>query len=135
MPQRSEWPNACLRNGVCVPAEWHRAEIEEAVEPSTDPEGMEEAQWSDHAPCPARGVGTVPSVQLFSDYLIRLIKYIEFMKRVVPMHDDLFDFFYEALPGYEKVGERRVLLACWGGFQDPDRCTFDYRTMSDWGTA
>jgi hydrogenase large subunit len=81
------------------------------------------------------GVGTVPSVQLFSDYLIRLVKYVEFMKRVVPMHDDLFDFFYQALPGYEKVGERRVLLACWGGFQDPHRCTFDYRTMTDWGRA
>src|SRR5918911_2245204 len=81
------------------------------------------------------GVGTVPSVQLFSDYQIRLVKYVEFMKRVVPMHDDLFDFFYEALPGYEKVGERRVLLACWGGFQDPNKCTFDYRTMSDWGRA
>ena len=81
------------------------------------------------------GVGTVPSVQLFSDYLVRLVKYIEFMKRVVPMHDDLFDFFYEILPGYERVGERRVLLACWGGFQDPNRCTFDYRTMTDWGRA
>jgi hydrogenase large subunit len=63
------------------------------------------------------------------------VKYIEFMKRVVPMHDDLFDFFYEALPGYERVGERRVLLACWGGFQEPNRCTFDYRTMTDWGRA
>jgi hypothetical protein len=27
------------------------------------------------------------------------------------MHDDLFDFFYEALPGYEEVGNRRILLA------------------------
>jgi hydrogenase large subunit len=83
----------------------------------------------------AGGVATVASVQLFSDYLIRLVKYVEFMKRVVPMHDDLFDFFYDALPGYENVGKRRVLLACWGGFQDPYRCTFDYRTMSDWGRA
>ena len=83
----------------------------------------------------AGGVGTVVSVQLFSDYLVRLIKYVEFMKRVVPMHDDLFDFFYDALPGYEHVGERRVLLACWGCFQDPYRCTFDYRTMTDWGRA
>ena len=32
------------------------------------------------------------------------MKYVEFMKRVVPLHDDLFDFFYEALPGYEEVG-------------------------------
>jgi hypothetical protein len=39
------------------------------------------------------GVGTVPSVQLFTDYLVRLMKYIEFMKRAVPLHDDLFDFF------------------------------------------
>ena len=50
------------------------------------------------------GVGTVPTQQLFTDYIVRLMKYVEFMKKVVPLHDDLFDFFYEALPGYEKVG-------------------------------
>jgi hydrogenase large subunit len=55
------------------------------------------------------------------------------MKRVVPMHDDLFDFFYEALPGYEAVGRRRVMLACWGGFQDPIACNFAYRDMTAWG--
>jgi hydrogenase large subunit len=58
---------------------------------------------------------------------------VDFMKRVVPMHDDLFDFFYEALPGYEAVGRRRVLLACWGGFQDPVACNFDYKDMTAWG--
>jgi hydrogenase large subunit len=79
------------------------------------------------------GVGTVATVQLFTDYLVRLMRYVEFMKRVVPMHDDLFDFFYEALPGYEEVGRRRVMLGCWGSFQDPDHCTFDYRDMSEWG--
>ena len=50
------------------------------------------------------GVGTTPLVQLFTDYLMRLVKYVEFMKKCVPLHDDLFDFFYEALPGYEEVG-------------------------------
>ena len=79
------------------------------------------------------GVGTVPSIQVFTDYLVRLAKYAEFMKRVVPLHDDLFDFFYEAMPGYEEVGNRRVLLGCWGSFQDPDVCDYDYRTMGDWG--
>ncbi len=79
------------------------------------------------------GVGTVPSVQLFSDYLVRLMKYIEFLKKMVPLHDDLFDFFYEALPGYEAVGQRRVLLGCWGSFQDPLACDFRYETMSAWG--
>lgn len=81
------------------------------------------------------GVGTVPSVQLFNEYLVRLMRYVDFMKRVIPLHDDLFDFFYEALPGYEEVGQRRVLLACWGSFQDPRICDYRYETMSEWGRA
>jgi hydrogenase large subunit len=79
------------------------------------------------------GVGTVATIQLFTDYLTRLMRYVEFMKRVVPMHDDLFDFFYEALPGYQAVGKRRVLLGCWGSFNDPDHCDFTYKNMADWG--
>jgi len=81
----------------------------------------------------AGGVGTMATIQTFTDYLVRLMKYVEFMKRVVPMHDDLFNFFYEALPGYEKVGQRRVLLGCWGAFQDPETCNFRYRDMTEWG--
>ena len=60
------------------------------------------------------GVGTVATIQLMTDYITRLMRYVEFMKKVVPMHDDLFDFFYEALPGYEEVGNRRILLALLG---------------------
>src|SRR5688500_17218976 len=33
------------------------------------------------------GVGTVPSVQLFNEYLVRLTRYIDFVKRMVPLHD------------------------------------------------
>lgn len=81
------------------------------------------------------GVGTTPTVQLFTDYLTRLMKYIEFMKKVIPLHDDLFNFIYEALPGYEAVGQRRVMLGCWGSFQNPAVCDFDYATMNEWGRA
>ena len=81
------------------------------------------------------GVGTVPSIQVFTDYMVRLAHYAEFMKRCLPLHDDLFDFFYEALPGYEQVGQRRILLGCWGSFQDPDVCDYDYKTMNEWGKA
>ncbi len=81
------------------------------------------------------GVGTVPTVQLFTDYMVRLMKYVEFMKKVVPLHDDLFDFFYEALPGYEKVGQRRILLGCWGSFQNPKVCDYTYKNMDKWGKA
>ena len=81
------------------------------------------------------GVGTVPTVQLFTDYMVRLMRYVEFCKKVVPLHDDLFDFMYEALPGYEKVGQRRILLGCWGSFQDPDVCDYKYETMDKWGKS
>jgi len=79
------------------------------------------------------GVGTVPTIQLFTDYIVRLMKYVEFMKKVVPLHDDLFDFFYEALPGYEEVGRRRILLGCWGSFNDPEYCDYTYKNMTNWG--
>ncbi len=79
------------------------------------------------------GVGTQATVQLFTDYLTRLMKYVDFVKKNVPLHDDLFDFFYEALPGYEEVGRRRILMGNWGALQDPDHCDFTYKNMEDWG--
>ena len=81
------------------------------------------------------GVGTTATIQLMTDYMSRLMRYVEFMKSVVPMHDDLFDFFYEALPGYDQVGLRRTLLGCWGSFQDPEVCNFEYKDMEKWGNA
>jgi hydrogenase large subunit len=81
------------------------------------------------------GVGTVPTVQLFTDYLVRLMKFMDFAKKIVPMNDDIFDFFYEALPGYEEVGRRRVLLGCWGSFQNPEVCDYTYKNMQKWGDA
>ena len=76
-------------------------------------------------------VGTTATIQLMTDYPTRLMRYVEFMKKVVPMHDDLFDFFYEACPA-TKVGLRRTLLGCWGRSRIP-RCNFSYRDMERWG--
>jgi hydrogenase large subunit len=76
------------------------------------------------------GVGTVADVQLLNEYLVRLMKYVDFVKRMVPLHDDLFDFVYQALPGYERVGARRVLLGCWGSFRDPDAGDSRYQAMA-----
>jgi hydrogenase large subunit len=81
------------------------------------------------------GVGTVATPQVFTDYLTRLIKFIDFAKKLVLLNDDVFDFFYEALPGYEKVGERRIMLGCWGSFQNPAVCDYRYESMDEWGRA
>ncbi|MGH9107157.1 MAG: nickel-dependent hydrogenase large subunit [Acidimicrobiales bacterium] len=81
------------------------------------------------------GVGTMPSPSAFTDYLARLLSILDFVKQAVAMNDDVFDFFYEALPGYEEVGRRRVLLGCWGAWQDPTVCNYRYEDMSRWGRA
>jgi hydrogenase large subunit len=81
------------------------------------------------------GVGTVATPQVFTDYLVRLTRCIDFVKRAVALNDDVFDFWYEALPGYEEVGRRRVLLGCWGAWQDPSVCDYDYKRMNEWGKA
>jgi hydrogenase large subunit len=81
------------------------------------------------------GTGIMPSSQIFTDYLVRLMEFMDFAKKAVPLYDDLMDFFYEALPGYEEVGNRRVLLGCWGSFQDPDVVDYKYENMQEWGDA
>ncbi|MEV4104436.1 nickel-dependent hydrogenase large subunit [Nonomuraea sp. NPDC049649] len=81
------------------------------------------------------GVGTMPSPSVFTDYLSRLMNIIDFIKRAVALNDDVFDFFYQALPGYEEVGRRRILLGCWGAFQDPEVVDYRYETMNEWGKA
>jgi hydrogenase large subunit len=81
------------------------------------------------------GVGTMPEPSLFTDYMSRLLSIIDFVKQSVAMNDDVFDFFYEALPGYEEVGRRRIMLGCWGAFQDPAVCDYRYETMNQWGKS
>ena len=61
------------------------------------------------------------------------MRYMDYIKRTVPMHDDLYDFFYEAMPGYERVGYRDTDIICWGAFDDPEYVTYEYKTMTDWG--
>ncbi|EIE97807.1 nickel-dependent hydrogenase large subunit [Saccharomonospora glauca] len=79
------------------------------------------------------GVGTVATPQVFTDYLSRLLRCLDFVKQAVSMNDDVFDFFYDALPGYEEVGRRRILLGCWGCFQDPYSVDYRYENMANWG--
>jgi hydrogenase large subunit len=81
------------------------------------------------------GVGTMPQPTTFTDYLSRLISILDFVKKAVVMNDDVFDFWYEALPGYEEVGRRRILLGCWGAFQDPRVVNYRYEDMTNWGRA
>jgi hydrogenase large subunit len=48
------------------------------------------------------GVGTVATPQVFTDYLVRLMRYLDFVKKIVPMKDDLFNFFTKRFPGTKR---------------------------------
>ena len=71
--------------------------------------------------------------QTLTDYYVRLMRYFDYVKRVVPMHDDLYDFFLAELPGYDMVGYRDTNLVNWGCFDDPDYVNYDYRDMTELG--
>jgi hydrogenase large subunit len=79
------------------------------------------------------GVSADITHQTCTEYYVRLMRYIDYVKRSVPMHDDLYDFFLEALPGYDMVGYRDTNLVCWGAFDDPEFIDYDYKTMTEWG--
>ena len=71
--------------------------------------------------------------QTLTDYYVRLMRYMDYAKRTVPMHDDLYDFFLQELPGYDMVGFRETDLVCWGAFDDPQYVDYSYRNMTEWG--
>ena len=65
--------------------------------------------------------GTVADACSSSPTTIRgLMRYIEYMKVACRCTTISSTSGIEALPGYEHNGERRILLGCWGAFQDPD---------------
>src|ERR1700704_1868665 len=79
------------------------------------------------------GVSADITHQTCTDYYVRLMRYMDYCKRTVPMHDDIYDFFLQELPGYDMVGYRKTDLVCWGAFDDPDVLSYDYKDMTDWG--
>ena len=54
------------------------------------------------------GVSADITHQTCTDYYVRLMRYVDYCKRTVPMHDDIYDFFLQELPGYDDVGLRRT---------------------------
>ena len=79
------------------------------------------------------GVSADITHQTCTDYYVRLMRYVDYAKRTVPLHDDIYDFFLQELPGYDMVGYRETDLVCWGAFDDPDVLRYDYKDMTEWG--
>ena len=67
------------------------------------------------------GVGTVATIQIFTEYLVPLMKYIEFMKRAVPCTTTCSIFSTRRCRDTSRW-DSAVFCSDAGGFNDPDDC-------------
>lgn len=79
------------------------------------------------------GLGIEASAAVFNQVLGRIVRLLDYAKKVAALWDDLVDFFFTALPEYQRVGERRVNLLCTGMWDDPEAYDASYAHCSTWG--
>ena len=81
------------------------------------------------------GISTTVTLTTFNEYYSRLLKLVDYSKKVALLWDDVFDFFLRANPEYAKVGARRKNLIDTGLWDDPDAYDATYANCNEWGKA
>lgn len=79
------------------------------------------------------GVGVEADKEFFTQILGRVNQLLDFAKRVVALWNDLLDFFYEAEPRYDQVGETPANLLSVGLWDDPESYAAGYESCNEWG--
>jgi hydrogenase large subunit len=78
------------------------------------------------------GLGTELDRTTLNQALARVVRLLDFAKRVVAVWDDLVGFFYEANPAYRQVGVRRANLLSTGMWDDPEVYDAAYGCVDEW---
>ena len=79
------------------------------------------------------GVGTTATIQLFTDYLTRLMRYLRVHEARGAAARRPVRLLLRGHARLQEVGRRRILMGNWGAFNDPDHCDFSYSRMESWG--
>jgi hydrogenase large subunit len=79
------------------------------------------------------GMSTTISTSSFNEYYTQLGKIFDFCKVIARVWDDLVDFFLEANPMYEEVGQREINLAQTGIWDDSETYDATYANCNAWG--
>ncbi len=79
------------------------------------------------------GVTTTITTSTFNEFNSRLVKFIDYAKRIALWWDDVLDFFLEANPAYERVGLRPANLIQLGIWDDPEAYDATYANVDTWG--
>ena len=81
------------------------------------------------------GISTTVTLTTFNEYYSRLLKLVDYSKKVALLWDDVFDFFLRANPEYARVGARRKNLIDTGLWDSPDSYDATYKNCNEWGKA
>jgi hydrogenase large subunit len=79
------------------------------------------------------GLGIEASTGVFNQVLGRIVRLLDYAKKVAAIWDDLVEFFIREIPEYTKVGERRTNLMCTGMWDEPLAYDADYAHSPKWG--
>lgn len=79
------------------------------------------------------GISATVTSQTLNEYQTRLFKLIDYSKKMVALWDDLFDFLYEAEPGFRKVGARPKNLIDLGIWEHHEAYDATYARANEWG--
>jgi hydrogenase large subunit len=82
----------------------------------------------------AAGLGTRLDHSTLNQVLARMVRLLDYAKRVAALWDDLVEFFYEADPRYREVGVRRSNLIATGMWDDPEAYDALYAHADEWGS-
>ena len=79
------------------------------------------------------GIGVEASPEVFNQVFGRIVRLLDYAKKVAAVWDDLIDFFFDVLPEYQRVGERRANLLCVGMWDDPEAYDATFANCASWG--
>lgn len=79
------------------------------------------------------GLGIEANANVFNQVLGRIVRLLDYSKKVVAIWDDLVDFFFSEMPAYQHVGERPANLLCTGMWDNPESYNASYADCALWG--
>jgi hydrogenase large subunit len=79
------------------------------------------------------GISATVTLQTFNEYQTRLFELLDYAKKIAFIWDDVFDFLYEANPGFKEVGKRRKDLIDLGIWDHHEAYDARYEHANEWG--
>ncbi len=81
------------------------------------------------------GVAVTVNTSVLNEMYHRLLRFVDYSKKVVGIWDDIFDFFEESDARYQQCGQRPATMADTGVWDRPEAYDASYANCGKWGEA